>query len=277
MKFFIQMSKNKSYIILRKIKGMTLLEVIIAMALFGMIAFSLMRMTDASIKYRQKIAGRMKQVRLSRLVTQVIRKDFHNMFSADDVNAILILSHSRAHGANTGPSGIPGASPGFFVDWTPPSPLGIGGLMGDESRVTAISFSEEQLRADELVTGGGYRVFYYLKPCRSQEDTQNVNCLWRSVSSDILPLSGRWDMDLGNKKNEGRVLLKNVKTFQISYLNIFDGQWKKQWPIVSQKDIFLPAAIKVFLEFQDRKKRWVQENLIIPIYQRYLSLRIARS
>lgn len=274
MKNFIQINKNKYFVILRRMSGMTLLEVIIAMALFGMIAFSLMRMTDASIKYRQKITGGMKQIRLTRLVTQIIRKDFRNIFSADDVNATLILPHFRARNIGGNSSG---SASRFFIGWTPPSPLGTGGLIGDETRVTAISFSEEQLRADELITGGGYTVFYYLKPCRGQEENQSANCLWRSVSSDVSPLSNRWDINLENEKQKGRVLLKNVKTFQVTYLNIFDGQWNTQWPIVSQKDIFLPAAIKIFLEFQDRKKRWVQEKIIIPIYQRYLSLRMAGS
>ena len=165
----------------------------------------------------------------------------------------------------------------FFTGWTPPSPIGAGGLIGSETRVAAISFSEEQIRANELITGGGYTVFYYLKPCRGQEEGQDTNCLWRYVSSDISPLSNGWDTRLENEEQKGRVLLKNVKTFQITYLNIFDGQWNTQWPVTSQTDIVLPAVIKIFLEFQDRRKKWVREQIVIPIYQRYLSLRMVRS
>ena len=103
MKSFVQISQNRYFVVLCGTKGMTLLEVIIAMALFGMIAFSLMRMTDASITYRQKIAGGMKQVRLSRLVTQIIRKDFRNIFSADDVNASLILPYLKTRSTSGQP------------------------------------------------------------------------------------------------------------------------------------------------------------------------------
>ena len=251
--------------------GMTLLEVIIAMAIFGMLAFSLMRMTDVSVRYRSKLAVRVQQTRLTRSVIQILRKDLRNMFFVDDVNARLALVHFSPHSFSASKPANPTEDRGrsIFSSWNPPSPLGTGGLIGDAATLKMMSFPIEPER-DSLKELRTYTIMYHVKACPNQK----ANCLWRYVLSDSSTLSNTLDMHLGNNKDSGRVLLKNVKTFQLAYLNIFDNQWKQEWPTDSQERPFLPAAIKILLEFQDLQKKQVKESLTIAIYQRLLSLRM---
>ena len=269
-------------------KGMTLLEVIIALSLFAVIAVSLMKMTDTVLKYRKTITEKSKEIKLNRNFTQILRKDLKNIFFIEDLNSkmhIAFIERKKNPAPRTANSNIPNISSTRRIkaaetrDTTEYEQTQIapylanqiqitGGFYGEENSLKISTFSNTRLWSDDK-TGEQNEVSYYIKTCQEKKNKKNSSeCLWRSSSSLVDDNPEELDAQ------EELVLLERVKKFQISYFNMFKEEWTSEWKTNPTDNKNLPAIIRLNIEYENEKSKLIKHNIMIPIYQQYLSLMI---
>ena len=275
-------------------KGMTLLEVVIALALFAVVAISLMRMTDTVLKYRKTITEKSKEIKINRNFIQILRKDLKNIFIIEDPNAKMHISfiekkqnpvlpqstpESRREDPNRGSDPNNEANTQEATDTTEYEQIQInpylatqthitGGLHGNEDSLRVATFSNTRLWSDDK-TGEHNEVAYYIKTCKEDEKTSS-DCLWRSSSTLVD------DNPEESDAQEEFILLKRIKKFEISYFNMFKDEWSNEWQTDQNTNKNLPAIIKLNIEYENEKTKLIKHNIMIPIYQEYLSLMVAQ-
>ncbi len=258
------------------VKGTTLLEVLIALVLFTSIAISLMRMTDTTLKYKTRITRNVKDVKFRRNIFQIIRKDIRNAFYITDINALIyspfIIPNELV---DSNEPGSPKRYTALQKKWeefkakeiTPyiyPIVRSSGGFIGKQDSLYITSFSNLPTREDAESSDQNI-VVYYLKNCRNRENNKTQStCLWRKFSSFI-------NQEMENLKDYKEfALLEKVKKFQLSYYSISTNEWLKEWKIGPDDRNILPSAIHITIEFEDKKKQLVKNEIKIPIYQQFI-------
>ena len=210
--------------IINNTKGMTLLEVIISVALFSVIAVSLMRMTDTTIQYQKKITQNITDIHYQRNFLQILRKDLRNVFFIYDINAklqTLYIQRIRQtqqlnlRGSPIRTSLDPIISNNPYFHSTDPQ---YGGVKGTQDSLHIGSFSNIRTQKDEKASDQNI-ISYYLKPCKSRLDTSKEmkSCLWKRVSK--YPEKIIEDPETF----EEYVLLEDVVELHIAYFNIFNN------------------------------------------------------
>ena len=273
-------------------KGMTLLEVIIALSLFAVVAVSLMKMTDTVLKYRKTITEKSKEIKLNRNFIQILKKDLKNIFLIEDLNSKMHIAFiekkqnpnsvpraPETEGSQPGTGNTRGARDPETTDTTEYEQTQIypylsnqiqitGGFYGTENSLKVSTFSNTRLWSDDK-TGEHNEVAYYIKTCQEKKNEKNSSeCLWRSSSSVVDDNPEELDVQ------EELVLLERVKKFQISYFNMFKDEWSNEWKTDQTENKNLPAIIKLNIEYENEKSKLIKHNIMIPIYQEYLSLMI---
>ena len=271
-------------------KGMTLLEVIIALSLFAVIAVSLMKTTDTVLKYRKTITEKSKEIKLNRNFTQILRKDLKNIFFIEDLNSKMHIAFierkknpvprtANPKNSRPGANTSRGPNPPETIDTTEYEQTQIapylsnqiqitGGFYGEENSLKISTFSNTRLWSDDK-TGEHNEVSYYIKTCQEKKNKKNSSeCLWRSSSSLVD------DNPEELEAQEELVLLERVKKFQISYFNMFKEEWSNEWKTNPTDNKNLPAIIRLNIEYENEKSKLIKHNIMIPIYQQYLSLMI---
>ena len=274
-------------------RGFTLLEVMIAMTLFSVMALFLMQITDSGVRYRKIAAKNVKAVRLIRTAREVLRKDFYNVFATVNPHELLwqaVQNDSLRGGSSRGAPRKTQLAPqkgaskkerlqlkrlqsqiNDIAEPRPerrPLPLPVGQFKGDQNELFFTSLSYMRRQENEGASDHNL-VLYYIKPCRNIKTGSRGKCLWRKSVLDLTAVDLKRD-DIG----EEFILVENVQQFKISYFNIFDNQWKGEWPLGMQKNNHLPMAVRVFLKFKDLKNRVFEEEMIFPIHRQAVSLRL---
>ena len=273
--------KTKSAVIkntLKKNKGMTLLEVLIALTLFTLIFSTLMRITDTTIKYRKKISQNIKETKFSRNVLQVIKKDIRNIFYTQDMNAsahILFKKQTIEHSdtdedeEDTSSQNQQQVQMMEFENreiepYLSPTALISGGITGQSNRLLMVSLSNTRTRENIKISDQNI-VVYYLNPCKSREkNKEQSTCLWRKSSPFI-------NQDLENIKNFTEfVLLEKVKKFQLSYYDISSNEWLQEWKTDPNEKNILPSSIRLEIEFENKKKQTIKREINVPLHQQFI-------
>ncbi len=267
-----------------KSKAFTLLEVMIAMTLFSVMALFLMRITDSGVRYQKIITKNVKNIRSIRSVWQVLRQDFYNVFLVKNKHVLLHselmrLAPDRKNN-NLSRRGVP--SPEGLDDYgrsrnvpkessprPPTKPPLVGQFKGTDEQVyfTTLSHGHTSVLSPQ---SDSTLVFYYLKACPHKDTNKAQRCLWRKSFLDITA-----DPEKAENGTEF-LLLENVNKIKLAYFNILDNEWKNQWPMGVQSSNLLPVAVKIVLVFQNKKKQIVTKQLILPIHRNYIALRMLR-
>ena len=274
----------------RNKKGLTLIEVLIALALFTFISFYLFRITDTTVQYRKKASRVLKDSRLSRHTLQVFRKDLSNMFFAKDINSLIYLraikrqksTEELEKPANKDPESVAGQLAQFELSMrsaiaSAPELALIGGLIGKKDQIYLTSFSRS---TESSLVGDQNTVMYYLKNCQNQKNKKTSLCLWRK-SSSVIP-SNLEEMEKMATSSQHKtstvkeqsaqsqselVVLEGVKKFEISYYDISSNEWEDEWRIGVNERSLLPSAIRVLWEFEDSRKRIVKRQSTVTLHQ----------
>ena len=288
----LTLSQWKQYI--KNTKGFTLIEVLIALSLFTFISISLMRMTDKTVQYRKKITRNIKDTKSSRTALQIIRKDIRNIFYRKDMNVLIYneVFNSQEESDNSQSQSSSQRQPQRrskkksqqqqvderLNEWMelevlsyrpfmhPSSGIGTVGIMGknDALHITSRSYirNQENEKASDQNT-----IIYYLKSCKSREDQKKQStCLWRKFSPDIYQ-----DIENISPSNYKEfVLLEKVKKFELSYYDLPGNDWLREWQTGQNKRNTLPYAIHIKMEFENRRKQLVKQELHIPLHQQFL-------
>ena len=271
-------------------QGLTLIEVLIALALFTFVSFYLFRITDTMVQYRKKLTRNLNDSRFSRHALQVFRKDLSNMFFTQDINRLIYLravkrqksTEELEKPANKDPKTVAGQLAQFKQNMYRtafPRPLTIsfiGGLIGKKDQIYLTSFSRS---TESSLVGDQNTVMYYLKNCQNQKNKKTSLCLWRKSSSVIPNLEEMEKMATSSqhktstvKKQSAQsqselVVLEGVKKFEISYYDISSNEWEDEWEIGMHERSLLPSAIRVLWEFEDSRKRIVKRQSTVTLHQ----------
>lgn len=257
---FIKIFKNK--------KGLTLLEVLITLSLFTFISISLVRMTKKTTEYKKKVTKSIQNTRYSRNVLQIIRKDIRNIFYTKDMNA---LTHVLWRKENLNPKkptieqqsklkAFENTVESYLFTSVPFS----GGIIGKTNSLHITSLSNTHNQESDKNSDQS-TITYYLKPCKDRENKkEESSCLWRKFSPII-------NQELDNLKDYDEVvLLEKVKKFQIFYYDRFSDEWLKEWKTSSNEKNFLPSSILIEMEFEDRRKQSVKQEINVPLHQQFI-------
>ncbi len=253
-----------------------MLEVLIALILFTFMAVTLMRMTDKTLKYQKKITRNVKDIKFRRNVFQIIRADIRNSFYISDINSFLHQPLSkrtnkapfREEEGSTAPGGLKSQLEAFEEKEIRPylyhDLYSSGSFIGTQDRLRITSFSYVPGREDENADDRNI-VVYYLKDCKSRKNNKIKSlCLWRRFSPDI-------NQDTQELKDyEEFALLERVKKFQLSYYSISTNEWTKEWKTGPKDQNILPSAVHIIIEFEDKKKQLVKNEIKIPVYQQFI-------
>ena len=261
-----QMSFTKT---LMNKKGMTLLEVLIALTLFTVISISLVRMTSKTTQYRKKITLNMQDTKYSRNILQIIRKDIRNIFYTTDMNAlthVLFRKQSQKPSdsnteAQTKLKKFEETVEPYLFQTIPVS----GGIIGKTNSLHIASLSNIHIQ-ENAKSSDQNAITYYLKPCKNRENKKEKisSCLWRKFSSVIT-------QDLENLKDYDEfVLLEKVKVFQLSYYSKSSNEWLNEWKTGPNERNFLPSAIHIEIEFENKKKQSIKQNINVPLHQQFI-------
>ena len=267
-------------------KGFTLLEVVIALSLFTFISISIMRMTDRSVEYKKKITRNIKDTKYSRTAFQIIRRDIHNMFYRKDMNALIYNEVLSPQENNNQTASKGGSQPEQKVtshlnEWMrsavlpyqpvahPSAETEATGIIGKKDRLHITSRSYIRHYANEKSSDQNI-VIYYLKPCKSRgkspsKETTNT-CLWRQFSTDVY----KSIENIPEAHDKEFVLLEKVKTFELSYYDFPSNDWLTEWRTGPNRENTLPYAIHIKIEFENRKKQTVKQELNIALHQQFL-------
>ena len=270
----------------RNAKGFTLLEILIALTLFTFISISLIRMTDKTIQYKKKITRNIKDTKSSRIALQIIRKDIRNAFYRKDMNVLTynevlssqdnstdIDSHNRSQRSSQNNKITAQLKEWMELEVLPYKPFmhsssGIGtvGIVGknDALYITSRSYirNHENEKSSDQNT-----ITYYLKSCKSREDQKKKStCLWRKFSPDIY----KNIENIPTSDYKEFVLLEKVKIFELSYYDFPSNEWFSEWRTGNNRRNTLPDAIRIKIEFENKRKQIVKQELHVPLHQQFL-------
>ncbi len=257
-------------------RGLTLIELVIALVLFAVIATSLMRMTEHTIQYRKKLSKTVSSTKMNRTISQIMKRDLRNIFFTQDINALLhTLYSSKTHARKKisipdtqDPEEDPIRQAPALNPYLHKQLLYFGGLKGKKDQLSFASFSNIQAWLNEKSSDQN-EVSYYLAGCKSKTDERKQQtCLWRKSSTQL-------DQDLeASDRYEESIILEKVKSFHVSYFNIFQNKWFDEWTTKANEQGSLPAIIRVALDFENNKNQLNHQEFILPIYQMQLSLEL---
>ena len=256
-------------------KGMTLLETLISLILFAFIAIFLISTEKATRKYQKKLSDRVLSMKLKRNVFQIIRSDIQNMFYTVDTNALAHVDYLKKEkgllyrietadlDANLIDSEVEDFERMEVNSYMHSFVAVAGGFEGKKDEMRLTSFSYKRFYENEKA-GDQNIVVYYLKPCKSAVTRQKKDsCLWRKFSSFS-------NQDSDNLKDFSEfVLLEGVKRFELSYYNLYSNEWLSEWQTHPQDRNFLPAAVHIKIESEDKKSLPTGE-IKAPLYHQFI-------
>jgi prepilin-type N-terminal cleavage/methylation domain-containing protein len=248
------------------IRGFTLIEIMVAMAILTVLSIYSARSIQRAIKTKVKIEKEISRTSVVREALRVIERDVNLAFNYRDINIDLFNAAGKERQtASASPTPSPSSSynpttgqttpvatqqaPQPQTSFKPRQQQILTQFLGSEKELTFTTLSNVRTMADvqesdQIVVG------YTVHEC-SNWINKNLksNCLWRRVNPII--------SDDITKGGEETVLLENVTRFELRYLGPGkNNEWQKQWYTDSHGDdttkgIF-PYAVEITIETQNK-------------------------
>lgn len=271
--------------------GMTLIEILIAMAILAAITLSTTTSLRSSVTLKKKIKGKIDRQAKFRSALRIIDRDIRMAFHHRDITLAIykdikerekeILasnnnttdnSNSTNNTTNTGNTSTNTNTnttantntntntenltlinlEKYQREITDPTTF-----YGEKNELHFTNTNSVRVTADDLASSQ-QEVGYYVKNCRNRLDPElSYNCLWRRVSKVI--------DDKVQEGGEEFVVLENVTVFKLRYYGETKDDWIEQWFTGERadddtKDRF-PEAVEVSIAFKEGDK--VEEAVMI--------------
>jgi prepilin-type N-terminal cleavage/methylation domain-containing protein len=276
---FIQLLLWKKRSILLSQVGMTLIEILVAMAIMSVLTYYIATTIQSGARNKVKIEKNIRTYSTVRDALKVMEADINRAFNYRDINIQLYneamkerekrLKEAQAK-TNEGKTGS---------DTPPPKPIEpfeakeekiLTAFFGDEDEVHFTSLNNvrtmaEQKESDQMEVG------YFVETCRGRlNKKKRSECLWRRVSPIL-------DDDVKDG-GERTVLVENVTEFRLRYLGPTDigaeAEWDDGWQSDGNLDAStkgqFPMAVEVTLEVEeegrdDQKKRKTKMTMVAQV------------
>lgn len=258
--------------ILNSTAGMTLIEILVAMALMSVLTYYISTTIQNGARTKIKIEKDIKDNSAVRDALRVIEADINRAFNYRDINIQLYNESMKerekriqeAKAKETEPSTADPAVPsnpestadtpqtaGTEEPFEPKEEKILTAFWGDDNEVHFTSLNNVRTIAEKKESSQ-MEVGYYVESCRGRlNKKKQSNCLWRRKSHILDD-----DVKEGGDKT---VLLENVTKFELRYLGPVEGEkaeWDSGWQSDGAQDAakknHFPMAVEVTLEVQDK-------------------------
>lgn len=258
------------------LRGFTLLEVLIAMAILSFVTIFTAQAISTALKNRTKIQSDIDRGATLRDALRVIENDINKAFHHHDINIELYNSAARERNrkieeakAGSQPNGTPGSPPAGGSPAPPTGPTDgsstiptqnpyanmeplklkeeklVTQFLGESEKLDFTTLSNARFSSEDR-TSDQAEVGYYLKDCKSRKDRKvSSKCLIRRISPIL-------DAETSNG-GEDTALLEHVTKLSFKYLGPPAGsEWTNRWTTNDPgddrtRDIF-PYAVEVSIE-----------------------------
>lgn len=256
---------------MRRQRGFTLIEVIVAMAIMAFLALFTVESIQQALRTKTKVQGEIDKNSMLRDALRVMERDINMAFNYRDINVQLFnmaqrerekAARAKLGKAGTGAAG-PGGSPGGFVGGSVAGSEGLDPerfkqkpekietqFIGEASELAFTSLSNIRITEDSPISSQA-EIGYKLKSCRRRSTQESSSqCLWRRISNYI-------HEDI-TKEGQETVLLENVTDFKLRYLGPGrDGEWVDTWISNERGDDQtknkFPYAVEITIEIKDSR------------------------
>ena len=242
-------------------KGMTLLEILIALVIFTFMFVFIVQTVKQSRRQVQKIQTDIKNISSFDYVIELIKEDFNSVAFFFDLNdnfrkgfpIKLNTKESRQQGASSIEKND--AKKPVFL-----SPYFV--FRGEEDKIEFVSYSLTGSSLDQSIQQW-IQIRYFIQDCETLDKSSVSPCLIRSSKR-------YWDMEGEREEEETLTLLRDFKSLKFSYLDggeLFNQKWQDQWKVektvsFSENSVELPQElpfpfrVKIEMEKQDREYVW---------------------
>lgn len=261
-----------------RMRGFTLLEVLIAMAILAFVTIFTAQAISTALKNRTKVQGEIERTSGVRDALKIMENDINRAFHHSDINIALYNAAAKERNRKIDEA-QKGAGAGSITTPTPtptPNPntggMGTGAVttptnnyaqmeklklkeekqlthfMGEAEKLDFTTLSNARISSDER-TSDQAEIGYFLRECKSRSDrSKSSRCLIRRVSPII-------DNDI-TKDGEETALLENVLALEFRYLGPpAPPEWTDLWLTNERGDDRtknkFPDAVEVTLEAKD--------------------------
>ncbi len=233
-------------------KGLTLLEILVAVTLFSIMMIFITQMVRMSFRYKKKISRDVKSQREISNTLEVVTQDINGMTTFFDFNKNLEYFYSLKEKKNVSDGNK--ENPDLFIS-NPEFDF-----FGKEQEFKFVTFSLVEStngeKAYQLI-----RVHYFLQECRDLKTDKKTQCLLRSI------VRFRDDREIINTY----VILRGIQSFNFFYYNREEKEWLKEWDVSSYENFqgnasfskWLPEFIKMDVEWKGKKL--YKESHIFPL------------
>lgn len=230
-------------ILLKKTSGFTLLELVIAIAIFAVLSAFVANSIQNGVKAKARVQAQIDEVSRMRDAMKLIEKDinlaYHHLDWEKEFQD-LVKKKSATPGTPPAPE-IPSE-----VTRQDPSTH----FVGDETSINFVTMNNARFQTEKKLADF-VEVGYFLKTCQSVDGKNNSQCLWRRQSGPV-------DLDV-TKGGDELVLLENVTELKFRYLGQGKQDWVTDWNSTDQSNDALerghyPLAVEVSLSLHKGEK-----------------------
>lgn len=223
--------------------GFTLLELIISIAIFAVLAAFTANSISNGVRAKQKVQTQIDEVSRMRDAMKLMERDLNLAFHHQDWEKELqtmVKKKSMTPGQPQQPE-QPQEAPRLD-----PSTH----FVGDETNINFVTMNNARFQTDKKFADF-VEVGYMLKSCQSVDGKTNSQCLWRRQSGPV-------DIDV-TKGGDELVLLENVTELKFRYLGEGKQDWVTDWNSTDQSTDALekgryPLAVEISLSTQKGEK-----------------------
>lgn len=241
----------KQFSLVLSSKGMTLIEVLIAVVILTFLSVFTFQTVQSSLRFKSKTQKDIDQKSTMTSALRIIERDISLAFHYRDLNYELLQEIESDKQKAQNPSGAPVPPPNNDPNNPNKSepPKQVTYFMGEADSVYFTSTNNIRVQQDSPESDQ-MEVGYFLKNCSIDEVSSQ--CLFRSVATVL-------DDDV-KKGGTETALISNVVEFKLKYL----GEGKEEWVTVWRSDGasgdavtagHFPIAVEILLTTEINKKR----------------------
>lgn len=247
-------------------QGMTLIEVMIALAILSSITILAARSIQQGVKAKEKIQGQIDDVSRVRDALRLMDRDVNLAFHYRDIEKELIDLVNKPPQQQVQP-GQPQPPPQPQPQKPPPEAPRkdpVTHFIGASDAMSFVTMNNARMVRDAR-QADFIEVGYLLRDCRSTDGKSNSKCLWRRSSPIV-------DDDVTTGGDEV-VLLENVNEFSLKYIGKGKQDWVETWRTDKGGDAVtkahFPAAVEISLTVvkgEGDKKKTYKMQIVSSIH-----------
>ncbi len=228
---------------MRNQKGFTLLELIIAIAIFAVMSGFVAQSIQNGIKAKQKVQTQIDEVSRMRDTLKLMERDLNQAYHHLDWEKEFLEKVNKA-ATTPQPGGLPQPPP------TPPEAARVDPsthFVGSGDKMNFVTMNNARFQTNKKMADF-VEVGYELKNCSSSDGKTNSTCLWRRQSGAV-------DLDV-TKGGDALVLLENITELKFRYLGQGKQDWVSDWNSTDQSaDALMKGRFPLAVEISIKTKK----------------------